>query len=125
VEGAACKSRIAIAESKSGSKSESKGAKWSISSYSHPKPSPSRATESVRSFPRSIRSRVFIFFDNAAGAQIPQVVFDAVNGHLLHCNVQRGGRYAKSMEVDASIARARESVAASSTHATPTRLPSA
>ena len=31
--------------------------------------------------------------------------------HLLHCNVQRGGRYAKSMEVDATIARARESVA--------------
>lgn len=54
----------------------------------------------------------FIFFDNGAGAQIPQVVFDAINGHLLHCNVQRGGRYAKSIEVDAVIARARESVAA-------------
>ena len=54
----------------------------------------------------------FIFFDNAAGAQIPQMVFDAVNRHLLHCNVQRGGRYAKSMEVDAAIASARESVAA-------------
>ncbi|MBV9404083.1 MAG: cysteine desulfurase-like protein [Acidobacteriaceae bacterium] len=53
----------------------------------------------------------FIFFDNAAGAQIPQIVFDAVNRHLLDCNVQRGGRYAKSREVDASIARARESVA--------------
>jgi cysteine desulfurase family protein (TIGR01976 family) len=53
----------------------------------------------------------FIFFDNAAGAQIPQRVFDAVNRHLLHCNVQRGGRYAKSMEVDATIASARESVA--------------
>jgi cysteine desulfurase family protein (TIGR01976 family) len=54
----------------------------------------------------------FIFFDNAAGAQIPQMVFDAVNRHLLHCNVQRGGRYAKSMEVDAAIANGRESVAA-------------
>ena len=53
----------------------------------------------------------FIFFDNAAGAQVPQGVFDAVHGHLLHCNVQRGGRYPRSMEVDASIARARESVA--------------
>lgn len=53
----------------------------------------------------------FIFFDNGAGAQIPQAVFDAINHHLLHCNVQRGGRYAKSMEVDAAIARARESVA--------------
>jgi cysteine desulfurase family protein (TIGR01976 family) len=54
----------------------------------------------------------FTFFDNGAGAQIPQAVFDAINGHLLHCNVQRGGRYAKSIEVDAVIARARDSVAA-------------
>ena len=62
-------------------------------------------------FPALNQKPGFIFFDNAAGAQIPQVVFDAINGHLLHCNVQRGGRYAKSMEVDATIARARESVA--------------
>ena len=53
----------------------------------------------------------FIFFDNAAGAQVPQVVLDAVNHHLLECNVQRGGRYPKSFEVDATIARARQSVA--------------
>ena len=62
-------------------------------------------------FPALNQQPGFIFFDNAAGAQIPQVVFDAINNHLLHCNVQRGGRYAKSMEVDATIARARESVA--------------
>jgi cysteine desulfurase family protein (TIGR01976 family) len=67
----------------------------------------------VRSqFPALNLQPSFIFFDNAAGAQIPQIVFDAVNRHLLHCNVQRGGRYAKSMEVDATIASARESVAA-------------
>jgi cysteine desulfurase family protein (TIGR01976 family) len=67
----------------------------------------------VRSqFPALNQQPNFIFFDNAAGAQIPQKVFDAVNRHLLHCNVQRGGRYAKSMEVDATIASARESVAA-------------
>lgn len=53
----------------------------------------------------------FIFFDNAAGAQVPQVVLDAVNHHLLHCNVQRGGRYTQSREVDATILRARQSVA--------------
>jgi cysteine desulfurase family protein (TIGR01976 family) len=53
----------------------------------------------------------FIFFDNAAGAQVPQIVFDAVNRHLLNCNVQRGGRYGKSQEVDATISRARQSVA--------------
>lgn len=63
-------------------------------------------------FPALAEEPVFIFFDNGAGAQIPQGVFDAINSHLLHRNVQRGGRYARSMEVDATIARARESVAA-------------
>jgi len=64
-----------------------------------------------RAFPSLNRGENFVFFDNAAGAQVPQVVFDAVNKHLLENNVQRGGRYAKSQEVDAVIARARESVA--------------
>lgn len=68
--------------------------------------------DSVRaSFPALSRGGDFIFFDNAAGAQVPQLVLDAVNKHLLENNVQRGGRYAKSQEVDATIARARESVA--------------
>ena len=62
-------------------------------------------------FPALTRTPEFIFFDNAAGAQVPQVVLDAVNHHLLDCNVQRGGRYAKSVEVDATISRARQSVA--------------
>src|SRR5882724_8984906 len=53
-----------------------------------------------------------IFFDNAAGAQVPQLVLDAVNFHLIDHNVQRGGRYPQSMAVDATIARARASVAA-------------
>ncbi len=53
----------------------------------------------------------FIFFDNAAGAQSPKSVLDAVANHLLHRNVQRGGRYRHSQEVDEAIARARESVA--------------
>ena len=62
-------------------------------------------------FPALTRPPGFIFFDNAAGAQVPQIVLDAVNYHLLECNVQRGGRYAKSREVDATVLRARESVA--------------
>ena len=62
-------------------------------------------------FPALTRPPGFIFFDNAAGAQVPQIVLDAVNHHLLECNVQRGGRYSKSREVDASILRARDSVA--------------
>lgn len=52
-----------------------------------------------------------VFFDNAAGAQIPQTVFDAINEHLLCRNVQRGGPYRESQEVDAVIARARQTVA--------------
>ncbi len=53
----------------------------------------------------------FIFFDNAAGAQSPQTVLNAVGDHLLHRNVQRGGRYRQSQEVDQAIAQARASVA--------------
>jgi hypothetical protein len=34
-------------------------------------------------FPALRRAKPFIFFDNAAGAQIPQTVLDAVNLHLL------------------------------------------
>ncbi|MGA8621297.1 MAG: cysteine desulfurase-like protein [Candidatus Sulfotelmatobacter sp.] len=62
-------------------------------------------------FPALSRTPGFIFFDNAAGAQVPQIVLDAVNHHLLEYNVQRGGRYPKSREVDRAILRARESVA--------------
>jgi cysteine desulfurase family protein (TIGR01976 family) len=68
--------------------------------------------ESLRAkFPALEHAVPFVFFDNAAGAQIPQQVFDAVNRHLLECNVQRGGRYPKSQEVDSTIARGRQSVA--------------
>lgn len=62
-------------------------------------------------FPALTRPPGYIFFDNAAGAQVPQIVLDAVNHHLLECNVQRGGRYPKSREVDETILRARQSVA--------------
>ena len=67
--------------------------------------------DQVRSRFPALQHANFIFFDNAAGAQIPQTVFDAVNRHLLECNVQRGGRYLQSRQVDATIAAARESVA--------------
>ena len=68
--------------------------------------------EQIRqTFPALQRDGSPIFFDNAAGAQIPQRVFDAVNEHLLIRNVQRGGPYRESREVDAAIDRARTSVA--------------
>ena len=63
-------------------------------------------------FPALHQKPGLIFFDNGAGAQIPQGVFEAIHDHLLHRNVQRGGRYPRSIEVEATIARARESVAA-------------
>src|SRR5580700_5454432 len=77
-----------------------------------PGPNAAFPIETVRAaFPALTRPPGFIFFDNAAGAQVPQVVLDAVNHHLLDCSVQRGGRYGKSREVDATILRARQSVA--------------
>jgi cysteine desulfurase family protein (TIGR01976 family) len=60
-----------------------------------------------RQFPSLERVRPFVFFDNAAGAQIPSAVLEAVTDHLLLRNVQRGGPYRQSREVDAMIARAR------------------
>jgi cysteine desulfurase family protein (TIGR01976 family) len=70
-------------------------------------------TESLRSqFPALQRAGSFTFFDNAAGAQVPRMVLDAVNSQLLDHNVQRGGRYPQSVAVDAMIARSRASVAA-------------
>ena len=62
-------------------------------------------------FPALQQAPSFVFFDNAAGAQIPRVVLDAVTDHLVMHNVQRGGRYPKSRAVDASMAEARASVA--------------
>jgi cysteine desulfurase family protein (TIGR01976 family) len=63
-------------------------------------------------FPALQRAGNGVFLDNAAGAQVPQAVFDAVNEHLLERNVQRGGRYSQSVAVDLGLERARASVAA-------------
>ena len=62
-------------------------------------------------FPALERAAPFVYFDNAAGAQAPQSVLDTVAMHLLDFNVQRGGRYPKSVEVDRVIAAARTKVA--------------
>src|SRR2546422_3540361 len=65
-----------------------------------------------REFPALAQAGDFLFFDNASGAQIPANVLAAVTDHLVSRNVQRGGPYSRSQEVDAMIARAREAVAA-------------
>jgi cysteine desulfurase family protein (TIGR01976 family) len=76
---------------------------------------------SVRQFPVEMLRRQFpalraagpeVFFDNAAGAQVPDRVLEAVTHHLIEHNVQRGGRYPRSLAVDAMISRARLRVAA-------------
>jgi cysteine desulfurase family protein (TIGR01976 family) len=68
--------------------------------------------DTIRSlFPALRQAGDFIFMDNAAGAQIPQSVLDTVTNHLVAHNVQRGGRYGRSIAVDQSVADARESVA--------------
>jgi cysteine desulfurase family protein (TIGR01976 family) len=64
------------------------------------------------SFPALRAADPFVFFDNAAGAQIPEDALAEVNRHLVGHNVQRGGRYARSIEVDRVIAEARAKVAA-------------
>jgi cysteine desulfurase family protein (TIGR01976 family) len=69
--------------------------------------------EDVRAkFPALERAAPFVYFDNAAGAQAPKNVLDAVARHLLDFNVQRGGRYPKSREVDSVVAAGRVKVAA-------------
>src|SRR5260370_5901517 len=65
-----------------------------------------------RRFPALERAERFVFFDNAAGAQIPAGVLAAVTDHLLARNVQRGGPYRRSRAVDAKISRAPASVGA-------------
>ncbi|MHB8813348.1 MAG: cysteine desulfurase-like protein [Steroidobacteraceae bacterium] len=76
---------------------------------------------SVREFPVEMLRRQFpalrsagscVFFDNAAGAQVPDRVIEAVRHHLIEHNVQRGGRYPRSVAVDAMIRQARSRVAA-------------
>lgn len=68
--------------------------------------------ETVREkFPALEHAAPFVYFDNAAGAQAPKNVLDATARHLLEFNVQRGGRYPKSVEVDRVIDQARRNVA--------------
>ena len=62
-------------------------------------------------FPGLIESRGTIFFDNAAGTQVPMRVIGAVRDHLVHRMVQRGGPYKLSREVDSVIEQARTAVA--------------
>lgn len=65
-----------------------------------------------RQFPALRSAGSCVFFDNAAGAQVPDRVLEAVRRHLIEHNVQRGGRYPRSLAVDSMIRQARSHVAA-------------
>ena len=87
-------------------------AKGTLNLESKPSPAGIFPIATVRAaFPALSRPPGFIFFDNAAGAQVSGIVLAAVNHHLVECNVQRGGRYARSRDVDETIWRARQAVA--------------
>lgn len=78
----------------------------------YPSAAESFPVEKIRAqFPALREAGDFIFLDNAAGAQIPDGVLAAVTTHLVSHNVQRGGRYGRSVTVDKVIDDARESVA--------------
>jgi cysteine desulfurase family protein (TIGR01976 family) len=70
------------------------------------------AAAARRRFPALREPAAPIFFDNAAGAQVPDEVVAAVREHLEKRNVQRGGRYDRSRAVDTTIAAARRRLAA-------------
>lgn len=63
-----------------------------------------------------------VFFDNAAGAQVPDEVIEAMQRHLVHRAVNRGGRFQRSLEVDRQIADARETVTAFLNAASPDEI---
>ncbi len=71
-----------------------------------------RADRARRRFAALRRSDAPHFFDNAAGAQVPDEVVAAMREHLEHRNVQRGGRYDRSRAVDAMILATRRRLAA-------------
>jgi selenocysteine lyase/cysteine desulfurase len=50
-----------------------------------------------KQFPALERAGSFVFLDNAAGAQVPQILLEAVNPHLNDRNEHRGGRYTHSV----------------------------
>lgn len=62
-------------------------------------------------FPSLTRAGNFVFFDNAAGAQLPRQALDAVHGHLLDRNAQRGGRFRQSIAVDEAVDAGRATIA--------------
>jgi cysteine desulfurase family protein (TIGR01976 family) len=56
---------------------------------------------------REIDGQPIVFFDGAAGSQLPRQAIDAVADYLEHHNANVGGQFATSLETDAMLAEAR------------------
>jgi cysteine desulfurase family protein (TIGR01976 family) len=61
----------------------------------------------VRSHFPALRHGEVVYLDNAAGAQLPQIVIDAVQHALVHLQVNKGGAYAPSQRVTEAKERVR------------------
>jgi cysteine desulfurase family protein (TIGR01976 family) len=55
--------------------------------------------------------RDFVFFDNAAGAQLPKAAIDRVANHLLHTNAQKGSIFSRQEQMQKLIYDMRSAIA--------------
>ena len=60
---------------------------------------------------RTVNGHPAIFFDGAAGSQVPTRVAEAVSGYLLSINANHGGPFATSVESDLVLDQAHASAA--------------
>jgi len=60
---------------------------------------------------RDSQGRPAVYFDGAAGTQVPQTVIDAMTGYLIQCNANTHGAFATSRRSDEIIQSARTSMA--------------
>lgn len=66
------------------------------------------------SFPalkKEVNGRQAIFFDGPAGTQVPQSVMDAICHYFTHCNANRDGLFATSIESDQLMLEAHQAAA--------------
>ncbi|MEP6470027.1 MAG: cysteine desulfurase-like protein [Chloroflexota bacterium] len=60
---------------------------------------------------RELDGRPIVFFDGAAGSQLPRQAIDAVADYLLHHDANQGGQFATSLETNAMLAEVRQATA--------------
>lgn len=60
---------------------------------------------------KQVKGREAVFFDGPAGTQVPRAVMNAICHYLTHCNANREGVFATSMESDELIDQAHQAAA--------------